>query len=94
MEEFDNNNLQPELKDILNRIHAYNAVHKEGCFVFRFVGFKDEGNICECGEGCLDYDEEKSLIGAYGDLEVLRNMLNELRDLIEDTVDEEDFVNI
>lgn len=88
-------NLQCELKDILHRIHAYNAVHREGCFLFRFVGFKeDKENTCECGECCSEYDENKSLLGAFGDLETLRIMLNEMRDVVEDEVGKDGFVNL
>lgn len=90
-----NNNLQPELKDIINRIHAYNAVSREGCFIFRFVGYKeDKENICECGESYMEYDENKSLLGAHGDLETVRDMINELRDVAEDLVDEDGFVSV
>ena len=95
MEENENKNLQPELKDIINRIHAYNAVHKEGCFVFNFVGYKeDKENICECGECCETYDENKSMVGAFGDLETVRTMINELRDIAEDFADEDGFISV
>lgn len=92
----ENKNLQPELQDIINRIMAYNVTHKEGCFVFRFVGYKDDKEtICEdCGECCETYDENKSLLGLHGDLETVREMLNELRDVAEDCVDEDGFVSI
>lgn len=87
-------NLQCELKDILEMVHRYNVTHKEGCFVYRFVGYKDDPeHICECGECCSQYDENKSLLGLYGDLETVRMMLNELRDVAEDCVDEDGFVN-
>ncbi len=87
-------NLQPELKDIINRIHAYNASHREGCFIFRFVGYKDDlENKCECGQHCIKYNENKSLIGAYGDLNTLRTILNEMRDIVENEVEEDGFVN-
>lgn len=90
-----NKNLQCELKDILEMVHRYNAIHKEGCFIFRFVGFKDDPeNICECGECCSQYDENKSLLGAYGELETVREMLNELRDVVEDCVDEDGFISV
>ena len=84
-----------ELKDIVQSIYRYNALHKQGQFIFRFVGYKkDKEHQCiECGDNCDCYDDSKSLIGAYGNLEDLRAMLNDLRDIIEDIVDENDFVN-
>ena len=80
-----------ELNDIKEMIMRYNAVHPEGCFVFRFVGFKNSDEICEeCGEKCMcDYDERKSTFGICGDIETVRNMLNELRDISEDCQDED-----
>ena len=44
-------NLSPELKDILEMIHRYNASHKEGCFLYSFVGFKKdpEHKCIDCG---------------------------------------------
>ncbi len=86
----------PELKDIVEMICRYNAVHKEGYFVFRFVGFnKDPNHKCiDCGDDCDQYDDTKSLIGIHGHLGDLREMLNELRDVIEDNIDENGFVNI
>ena len=85
-----------ELKDILEMIHRYNASHKEGCFIFNFVGFKkDYENKCECCEDFTDMiDETKSMLGAYGDLEMLRDMINMSRDIIEDGADEDGFVNV
>ena len=83
--------LMCELNDIREMISRYNAIHPEGCFVFRFVGFKDSDEICEeCGEKCMcDYDEKKSVLGICGDIETVRNMLNELRDVAEDCQDED-----
>lgn len=86
--------LYPELKDLLRMVYRYNTSHNDGCFLFRFVGYKKdpEHKCIDCGDSCDIYDEEKSLVGAYGDKETLRSMLNELRDLIEDMADEEGFV--
>lgn len=88
-------NLSPELKDILEMIHRYNASHKEGCFLYSFVGFKKdpEHKCIDCGNDNDIIDDNKSRIGAYGDLYVLRNLLEELRNLIEDE-HEEGFVNV
>lgn len=94
--EQENNNLMPELKDIKNRILAYNAIHPEGCFVFRFVGYKDSDEVCEeCGEKCMcELDNNKSEFGIFGDIETVRKMLNELRDMAEDCQDEDGMVII
>lgn len=90
----EENKLLPELQDIMQRIYAYNTVHKDGCFLFRFVGYKksDTEKCIDCGEPVDEYDPDKSEIGAYGDLETLRKMLNEMRDLVEDYADEDGFV--
>ena len=86
-------NLLPELIDIRNRIMAYNIVHPNGCFVFRFVGYKDSDEKCEeCGESCSCYDERKSNFGILGDIETVRDMLNELRAIAEDYKDEDGIV--
>jgi hypothetical protein len=81
--------LLPELVDIKNRVKAYNLAHPDGCFVFRFVGYKKSGEQCpDCGgDDCMcEYDESKSELGIFGDIETVRNMLNELRDIAEDNV--------
>jgi len=85
-----------ELKDIVEMINRYNIVHKDGCFLFRFIGFKKDPTCkcAECGKDCDEIDDLKSLIGAHGNLEILREMSNELRDIIEDMVDKNGFVNI
>ena len=76
----------PELTDIINRIMAFNIVHPEGCFLFRFIGYKDSDEICpDCGKKCLcEYDEQKSALGICGDIETVRGMINELREVAED----------
>lgn len=93
MEEIEYN---PELKDILEMIHRYNASHKEGCFLFNFVGFKkDTENKCECCDDFTDtIDDTKSMVGAYGDLGMLRDMINMVRDIIEDGAEDDGFVNL
>jgi hypothetical protein len=89
-------NLSPELKDILEMIRRYSVSHNQGCFMFSFVGFKkDQESICEeCGDFCDCVDDSKSRVGAYGNIETLRIMSNELRDLMEDEIDENGFVCI
>jgi hypothetical protein len=81
-----NQQLLPELKDINEMILRYNATHPDGCFLFRFVGYKDTDEVCpDCGEKCMcAYDERKSDLGIYGDIETVRDMINELRDIAED----------
>lgn len=88
-------NIIPELKDIKEMVMRYHAVHRDGCFVFRFVGFKSTGEVCpDCGgKDCLcEYDERKSELGIFGDIETVRKMLEELRDIAEDEKDKDDFV--
>ena len=87
--------LMPELKDILNRVHAFNASHKEGCFLFSFVGFeKNKDEVCaDCGGNCDEISDSKTVCGAYGQLEMLRDMLNHMRDSVEDNIDENGFVS-
>ena len=79
MEESNEYPLLPELKDIKEMVMRYNATHPEGCFILRFVGYKDSDDICpDCGKKCMcTYDERKSDIGIYGDIETVRDMLNE-----------------
>lgn len=86
----------PELKDILENIYRYNTTHKEGCFVFNFVGFKKSPNekCVDCGEPIDEVDENKSIMGAHGNLETLRKLLNMLRDIVEDNVDDNGFVSV
>jgi len=90
----EENNEMCELKDIREMIYRYNVVHPEGCFVFNFVGYKDSDEICpDCGEKCMcEFDENKSILGICGDIETVRNMLNELRDIAEDEKDENETV--
>ena len=63
---------------------------------FNFVGFKkDYENKCEYCDDFTDMiDNTKSMLGAYGDLEMLRDMSNMLRDIIEDGAEDDGFVNI
>ena len=87
--------MYPELQDILNRIQAFNTTHPEGRFIYAFIGFKkDKENKCEeCDDFCDCIDENKTLLGGFGYLDELRCLSNDLRDNIEDNVDEEGYVN-
>ena len=48
---------------------------------------------CKCGDLCDCIDDDKTSLGAYGYLDEVRCLCNDLRDNIEDNVDEEGFVN-
>lgn len=83
-----------ELKDIQEMVMRYNAVHPLGCFLFSFVGYKDSDEICpDYGEKCMcEFDENKSALGICGDIETIRKMLEESRDIAEDVKDEDGIV--
>lgn len=89
--------ITPELSDIAEMISRYCASNKNKvCFVASFVAFKEapETKCPECGEECNhEISDEASNVLAYGDKEILRELLNELRDIIEDSADQDDFVN-
>jgi len=95
---FDNEEqeLSPELKDILEMIKRYSITNKDGCFIYNFIAFKKvPGTECEgCGEEHDQVDMNKSQIGAVGDINTLRNLSNMIRDVIEDEVDEDGCVNV
>jgi hypothetical protein len=89
--------IQPELSDILEMIHRYCSANKnEVSFIGSFIGFKEDPTrkCAECGDNCDSVDDKKSRVFAYGDLETLRILNNELRDIIEDESDEDGFVSI
>ena len=92
----EENNLTPELKDLIENIHRYCASNQNNViFVYGFLGFKKdpEHKCIDCGDNCDMVNEDKSTLGAYGQLEDLRQLVNNLRDLIEDEIDEDGFVN-
>ncbi len=88
--------LMPELKDIMDRIMAYNRLHPEGCFIFNFLGFKKNSNsTCDdCGGHCDEPDDNKSIGGAFGHIDDIRFLTNMIRDLAEDEKDKEGFVDL
>ncbi len=97
MERKDRNpNLMPELQDIENRIVAFNRLHPEGCFIFNFLGFKNDPNSkCEeCGDCCSEPDENKSIGGAFGHIDDIRYLCNMIRDIAEDVKEEDGHVDI
>lgn len=91
-----------ELASIIEMINRYCITHKNKvCFVASFVAFKEvsKHKCPDCGEACdHEVSDDASRVLAYGDKETLRELLNELRDVIEDYEDEDDnkdgFVNI
>jgi hypothetical protein len=91
-----NKQMSPELKDFMEILHRYIAINKDVGFVWAFVSFEKDGThkCIDCGEDCDKVKENASRIGAYGDLGLLRDLTNDLRDLIEDEVDEDGFVNV
>lgn len=92
----DNKDLMPELKDLIGRIIAFNRLHPEGAFVYNFIGFKKvKDSQCDCCDGELDeVDENKSIGGAFGDIEDIRYLCNMIRDIAEDVKDEDGHVDI
>jgi len=86
--------IYPELKDIKQAIKKYVALNPDSTVVFGFVGYKESnGTCCDCGGNCSEIDDYKSDLGAVGQLEDLRFMLNNLRDCVEDSIDETGFVS-
>jgi hypothetical protein len=89
-------NLSPELKNIVEMIYRYNAVHQNNtAFVYAFISFKpDPEHKCEdCGENCDKLDEEGTMFGAYGDKDTLISLINDLQESIILEKDEDDFIN-
>ena len=86
--------VQCEMKDLTEMIHRFVAANgQDVCFVGNFVAFNP---VCdECLEkGADPVKNEASKLFAFGHKEALRVLINELRDAIEDTADEEDWVSI
>jgi len=92
----EENNLSPELKDIIEMIYRYCATNKNNVsFVYSFIGFrKDPTHKCiDCGDDCEQVGEDISTSGAFGDIYTVRELLNELRDIVEEE-QEEGFINV
>jgi len=86
--------IQPELADIYNRIKAFNITNPDAIFIFGFIGFKKSDEPCEdCGGDCSCIDDKKTLLGCHGDLDSVRALLNDLRDNVEDNCDKRGFVS-
>jgi hypothetical protein len=89
--------LQPELSDIIENIKRYCATNDDVHFVYGFLTYKPdpENEKCpDCGGDCGVPDETKSQFGAYGELDVIRDMLNNIRNNVEDNVDRNGFINL
>lgn len=88
--------IQCELKDLINTIHRFCAVNKNKVmFLGGFVAFKDSDEYCEdCGEPIEEMREDGTEFYAYGYLEDLRDLSNFMRDMIEDSADEDGFINV
>ncbi len=98
MQDNTEDQISPELKDITEMIRRYiEANHKKVCFVASFIAFKvTPGEICpDCGDECNhEIAEDATNILAYGDIDNLRMILNDLRDIVEDSCDKKGFVNL
>ena len=73
------------------------AANKNNCsLIYNLVSYrKSKENKCvDCGEGIEEVKENASRFGIYGYILELREVLNQLRDEIEDSVDENGFVSI
>jgi hypothetical protein len=86
--------LSPEIKDILEMVKRYNVLHPEANFFYYFLDFeKDLNHKCEdCGDNCSKPSINKSAMGACGDIWTLREMINTLRDCMEENQDEDGIV--
>jgi hypothetical protein len=79
--------LQCELRDLMEMIRRFTAANNDKvCFVGNFVAFetkgKNKGDFLDAKDGC-------NIMIAYGQLETIRTMLNDLRDAAEDEADED-----
>lgn len=91
-----NDDLMCELKDIKDRIIAYNRLHPDGVFIYNFLGFKkDPNSTCEeCGGHCDVPDDNKSIGGAFGHIDDIRYLTNMIRDIAEDVKEKDGHVDI
>jgi len=84
--------IQPELKDMIENIQRYCAIHKNNvAFVASFIAFDEEK---EERDEIDIIDDKGSRVFAYGDKVTLRILLEELRNTIEDDADDDDFINL
>ena len=84
---------QPELKDIIEMIQRYAVVNRNNCcFICDFVAFDDNKPNRKCHKDVIKDGADR--IFAFGDKKMLRIMLCELRDMVEDEADKDGFVNL
>jgi len=81
--------IQPEIKDLIEMLNRFLAVNKtkkgqKVVAVGTLAVFDEDDNL----------DKEKNVIFAVGNIEDLRVVLNDLRDRIEDNVDQNDMVDL
>ena len=86
----------PVLKELSQLIHRYVAANQGNvAFVINVVAHSAHGTCDGCEEDSHElYDASKSTLMAFGDLELLRNLCNELRDSVEDNSNRMGFVQI
>ena len=86
---------QPEMQDLILAIKRYTIANKNNvAFIGCFTGYNKD-TCKECNQNDVDLiDDSKSNLFIYGDIEELRNILNDLRDICEDEKDEDGFVSI
>ena len=86
----------PILKELSQLIHRYVAANQgKVAFVINVVAHSGHGTCEGCEEESHDmYDESKSTLMAFGELELLRNLCNEARDAVEDGSNRMGFVQI
>lgn len=88
---------QPELKDILLALQRYIVANKNNCsLIYNVVSYrKSKTDKCaDCGEPVEEVKENATRFGIYGHILELREVLNQLRDEVEDSVDEKGMVSI
>ena len=81
-----NQEKDPTLKDLEELIRRYVAANKGKVgLIINLAAFTEHGECNECDEESDNiFDENKSTIMAFGELDLLRNLCNQMRDAIED----------
>jgi hypothetical protein len=88
-----NREQSPELKDIIESIKRFIVSNKgKTAFICNIVSFKEDACSC-CEEDTDDIINAESLM-AYGDIDTLRMMCEEMRTAVEDEKDSHGWVNI
>ena len=77
--------IQCEIKDITEMIRRFIVANKhEVAFIGSFIAFDEKGEVKDDG----------NLMLGYGEKDILRLALNDLRDMVEDDANKDDFVNV